>query len=163
MHWIQDTTPEVKHSYRGPVGLAQRYKQLAGRAVEESGTGFDIKTCYIASHDAGGGVSNWTPLDHSEELAMIRRVLRMAREDLDRERPSKSQRWWSVWAALRLEGIKLKAKPGGYSEDHAARVRNKVDRYVSEAMDFLDCLDTPDVEVARTRTFINPDAFTEEE
>lgn len=162
MEYYAQPEPETPRTYRGPRALAARYRKLEPQAVESAGQGFDIERAYLASHDAGGNVSNWTPLDGADELATIRSVMRLAQQDMERDHEQHA-RWWRCWWAVRVLDVSPSLGPADYSRRRVYEVLELVDEYIEGAMAWLEVLDARDDPAPRVRLAVNPRAFEEEE
>lgn len=162
MDYYAQPEPEASRTYRGPRALAARYRKLEPQATENAGQGFDIERAYLASHDAGGNVSNWTPMDGADEFATIRAVFRLAVSDM-REHHDQAARWWRCWWAVRVELASPSSSPAGYSRPRVYELLAIVDEYVEGAMCWLDVLDAREEPAPRVRMAFNPHAFDEDE
>lgn len=162
MEYYAQPEPEAPRTYRGPRALAARYRKLEPQAVESAGQGFDIERAYLASHDAGGNVSNWTPLDGAGEFDLIRVVLRMAEKDMARHHDQHA-RWWQCWWAVRVLGMSPSSEPAGYSRRRVYEVLELVDEYVEGAMCWHEVLEPQDEPAPRVRLAVNPRAFEEDD
>lgn len=157
-------------TYDSAMHLAERYRHLE-RLHEETDPrrGYDLMKALEATYLSGSQVSDWTPRSEADELVTIRVVMRMAVDDMTRERPDEVQAYWRCWMERRIQSIPPTQKPGGYSRTHVYRVLDIVDTYIEDALFYHDLLtprpddDEEMIEAPRVRVYRNPGAFDPEE